>query len=114
MSEGLLCPVQINGRSSVLRCSLGTTLAKMGQPGPAIGCLREAIRADPANPLARFELAGVYLTQEHFHDALAELTLLRVSQCLARPSDTKGLKAHQCWKEDLPEACFGIATNGCA
>ena len=70
----------------MLRCSLGTTLAKMGQPGAAVGCLREAIRADPANPLARFELAGVYLTQEHFHDALAELTLLRVSQCPRRDS----------------------------
>ena len=80
MSGGMLRRAQINGRSSVLRCSLGTTLAKMGQPGAAVGALREAICADPGNPLARFELAGVYLTQEHFHDALAELTLLRVSQ----------------------------------
>ena len=70
----------------MLRCSLGTTLAKMGQPGAAVGCLRVAIQVDPANPLARFELAGVYLTQEHFHDALAELTLLRVSQCFAEVS----------------------------
>ena len=63
----------------MLRCSLGTTLARMGDAGAAIKGLQAAIRADPANPLARFELAGVLLGQERFQEALQELTRLRVS-----------------------------------
>ena len=63
----------------MLQCSLGTTLARMNNPAHAITTLRQAIGADPANPLARFELAGVLLSQEHFQDALQELTRLRVS-----------------------------------
>lgn len=70
---------QINDRSSVLRCSLGTTLARMGNAGAAIKGLRAAISADGANPLARFELAGALLGQERFQEALQELTRLRVS-----------------------------------
>ena len=68
----------MNDRSSVLRCSLGTTLAKMNSTASAISCLQQAIAADPANPLARFELAGVLLQEQRFQDALAELTQLRV------------------------------------
>ena len=37
----------------MLRCSLGTTLARMGDAGGAIKGLQAAIRADQANPLAR-------------------------------------------------------------
>ena len=80
---------QINGRSSVLRCSLGTTLARMGDASTAIKGLRAAIQADPANPLARFELAGVLLGKECFQEALQELTRLRVSaleQTMCTPS----------------------------
>ena len=62
----------------MLRCSLGTTLAKMNSTASAISCLQQAIAADPANPLARFELAGVLLQEQRFQDALAELTQLRV------------------------------------
>ena len=69
---------QINERSSVLRCYLGMALAKVGKAGEALGCLGEAIAADPANPLAKFERAGVLLGLERFHDALAELEALRV------------------------------------
>ena len=69
---------QINERSSVLRCYLGMALAKVGKGGEALGCLGEAIAADPANPLAKFERAGVLLGLERFHDALAELEALRV------------------------------------
>lgn len=71
--------LQVNNRSSVLKCSLGTTLAKLKNPKEAVKVLQQAIRADPANPLARFELAGVLLSQDYFHDALGELTQLRVS-----------------------------------
>ncbi len=69
---------QINERSSVLRCYLGMALAKVGKAGEALGCLGEAIAADPANPLAKFERAGVLLGLERFQDALAELEALRV------------------------------------
>jgi tetratricopeptide (TPR) repeat protein len=69
---------QINERSSVLRCYLGMALAKVGKAGEALACLGEAIAADPANPLAKFERAGVLLGLERFQDALAELEALRV------------------------------------
>jgi tetratricopeptide (TPR) repeat protein len=63
----------------VLRCNLGMALAKMGKPAEALAHMDEAITADPANPLARFERAGVLLAQERFVDALAELEALRVT-----------------------------------
>ncbi|KAK9825199.1 hypothetical protein WJX81_006564 [Elliptochloris bilobata] len=69
--------LQINERSSVLRCYLGMALAKVGKAGEALACLGEAIAADRANPLAKFERAGVLLGLERFHDALAELEALR-------------------------------------
>lgn len=70
--------VQLNGRSSVLRCNLGMAVAKMGNIGDALAHLDGAIAADPKNPLARFERAGVLLSQEHFPEALAELQDLQV------------------------------------
>lgn len=79
--------LQLNGRSSVLRCNYGMALAKMGKPAEALAVLEEAIAADPANPLARFERAGVLLLQERFEDALSELQSLRVGLSLSiRPS----------------------------
>ncbi|EIE23188.1 TPR-like protein [Coccomyxa subellipsoidea C-169] len=69
--------LNLNGRSSVLRCNLGMALAKMGKPAEALAHMDKAIAADPANPLARFERAGVLLAQERFVDALAELEALR-------------------------------------
>ena len=83
-ADTVLGCAQINERSSVLRCSLGTTLARMGDAGGAIKGLRAAIRADQANPLARFELAGVLLGQERFQEALQELMYLRVSSVAPR------------------------------
>ncbi len=66
----------------MLRCYLGMALAKVGKAGEALGCLGEAIAADPANPLAKFERAGVLLGLERFQDALAELEALRVRPML--------------------------------
>ncbi len=74
----MLPAAQLNGRSSVLRCSLGMALAKMGQRSEALAQLEAAIAADPGNPLARFERAGVLLGAERFQEALAELAALRV------------------------------------
>ena len=70
--------LQINGSSSVLRCYNGMALAKMNRQADAIKYLREAIKADPQNPLARFELAGVLVTAGHLEEALQELLSLKV------------------------------------
>ncbi len=78
MTPATVLALQLNGRSSVLRCNYGMALAKMGKPAEALAVLEEAIAADAANPLARFERAGVLLSQECFEEALAELQSLRV------------------------------------
>ena len=70
---------QINGSSSVLRCYNGMALAKMNRHADAIKYLKEAIKADPQNPLARFELAGVLVTAGHLEEALQELLSLKVA-----------------------------------
>ena len=62
----------------MLRCNLGMALAKMGKPDQALATLDRAIQLDPANPLAKFERAGVLLSLERFQEALAELKALRV------------------------------------
>ncbi len=80
--------LQINPRSSVLRCHLGMALAKMNKKGEALAYLEQAIQADPSNPLARFERAGVLLSEDRFAESLAELEALRV-----RPL-THGLTFH--------------------
>lgn len=54
-------------------------LAKMNRQDEAITYLRDAIDADPQNPLARFELASVLVAAGHFDDALEELLLLKVT-----------------------------------
>lgn len=75
-----LC-IQINGSSSVLRCYNGMALAKMNRHEDAIKYLREAIKADPQNPLAHFELASVLVTAGQLDDALKELLILKVMTC---------------------------------
>ena len=76
--------LQINGSSSVLRCYNGMALAKMNRHSDAIKYLKEAIKADPQNPLARFELAGVLVTAGHLEEALQELLSLKVAFCIQR------------------------------
>lgn len=73
--------MQINERSSVLRCYLGMALAKMGRVREALDMLALAAAADHRNPLARFERARVLMGLDRFEDALLELQALKVS-CL--------------------------------
>ena len=70
--------LQINDCSSVLRCYMGMALAKLNRHEEAVNMLRTAIRADPNNPLARFELASVLVAIECFDEGLAELEALKV------------------------------------
>ena len=91
-----VCP-QLNGRSSVLRCNLGMALAKMGKPAEALAHMDEAIAADPANPLARFERAGVLLAQERYVDALAELETLRVGPLPLRSDSDRFTASSTIW-----------------
>ena len=69
---------QINGESSILRCYNGMALAKMNRHEDAVTHLRDAITADPHNPLARLELAGVLLSAHCLEEALQELQILKV------------------------------------
>lgn len=48
-------------------------------PAPTLPC-RQAIAADPRNPLAKFERAMVLIAEDRWQDALAELRVLRVSR----------------------------------
>jgi anaphase-promoting complex subunit 3 len=76
--------LSINKRSSVLQCYLGMAYHKQGRVEDALAALRDAIRADPQNPLARFEHALVLISQEKYHEAVAELEQLKVcSDCTA-------------------------------
>lgn len=81
---------------------MGMALAKVGKAGEALACLGEAIAADPENPLAKFERAGVLLGLERFHDALAELEALRVCPGLgpgfSAGGRQKGLPCSKCNK----------------
>ena len=65
----------------MLRCYNGMALAKMNRHEDAIAYLREAIKADAQNPLARFELASVLVTAGLLDDALRELLVLKVTSC---------------------------------
>ena len=66
----------INGRSSVLRCYSGMSLHKLKRSAEALQVLGEAILADPRNPLARFERAGVLAADGRLEEALVELQAL--------------------------------------
>lgn len=57
-------------------------LAKMHRHADAIVYLKEAIKADPQNPLARFELASVLSSAGLLDEALRELLVLKVSTAL--------------------------------
>lgn len=69
--------LSINARSSVLRCYLGMALHKLKRNVEALDMLGQAIAADPRNPLAKFERAAVLMAEDRWHDALAELRVLR-------------------------------------
>ena len=102
-----LLPAQLNGRSSVLRCSLGMALAKMGKPAEAMVQLDAAIAADRSNPLARFEKAGVLLAGERFQEALSELGTLRVRECCL-PDQA----SHSCRSIHASTRYYNACSNG--
>jgi anaphase-promoting complex subunit 3 len=66
----------INNRSSVLRCYLGMSLHKLKRSAEALQVLGDAIVADPRNPLARFERAGVLAADGRLDEALSEFQAL--------------------------------------
>ena len=90
--------MQINSSSSVLRCYNGMALAKMHRHADASVYLKEAIKADPQNPLARFELASVLVTAGLLDEALHELLTLK-----ARPLCAYHLYS---WHEYLSRRCI--------
>lgn len=66
----------INNRSSVLQCYLGMSLHKLKRSAEALQVLGDAIMADPRNPLARFERAGVLAADGRLEEALNEFQAL--------------------------------------
>ncbi|GFR53134.1 hypothetical protein Agub_g15851, partial [Astrephomene gubernaculifera] len=67
----------VNPRSSVLRCYVGMSAAKLGQHSLALEKLQEAIQLDPANPLARYERSAVLASLDRVQEALSELQALQ-------------------------------------
>lgn len=84
--------LSINKRSSVLRCYLGMAYHKQGRVEDALHALQDAIRADPQNPLARFEHASVLISQEKYDEAVVELEQLKAR----RPARGRTCPAGQC------------------
>ena len=107
-----MAAAQLNGRSSVLRCSLGMALAKMGKPAEAMVQLDAAIAADRSNPLARFEKAGVLLAGERFQEALSELGTLRVRVACYLPDQAHILRQSVNATYSMP--CANVRIRGCA
>ncbi|KAH8963977.1 hypothetical protein BDL97_04G039700 [Sphagnum fallax] len=69
--------LHINSRSSVLHCYLGMALHTLKKNGEALELLEQAIVADPKNPLPKYQKANVLMSEERYHDALAELEQLK-------------------------------------
>ncbi|XP_002968773.2 cell division cycle protein 27 homolog B [Selaginella moellendorffii] len=69
--------LQINERSSVLHCYLGMALHALKRSHEALELLGEAIRADPKNPLPKYQKANVLMSEERYNDALGVLEQLK-------------------------------------
>lgn len=66
----------------MLRCYVGMAMAKLNRLEEAEDVLRQAIEADPNNPLARYELANVLMAMHELPRARKELETLKVCSLL--------------------------------
>ncbi|CBI28012.3 hypothetical protein VitviT2T_016470 [Vitis vinifera] len=68
---------QINPRSSVILCYLGTALHALKRSGEALYMMEKAILADKKNPLPMYEKANILLGLDNFDEALEVLEELK-------------------------------------
>lgn len=69
--------LNINSKSSVLYCYAGMAKHALDENDEAIALLTHAITLDPKNPLARYEMAAVLMSEENYEEALRELEKLQ-------------------------------------
>jgi anaphase-promoting complex subunit 3 len=69
--------LNINSKSSVLYCYAGMAKHALNENDEAYALLSHAISMDPKNPLARYEMATVLMSDENYDDALRELQILQ-------------------------------------
>ncbi|RZC51365.1 hypothetical protein C5167_019799 [Papaver somniferum] len=68
---------QINPRSSVIMCYLGTSLHALKRSEEALEMIDKAIVADKKNPLPMYQKANILVTLERYDEALADLEELK-------------------------------------
>lgn len=69
--------LNINSKSSVLYCYAGMAKHALEENDEAIALLTHAVTLDPKNPLARYEMAAVLMSEENYEEALRELEKLQ-------------------------------------
>lgn len=69
--------LNINPKSSVLYCYAGMAKHALNDNDAALSLLSQAIALDGKNPLARYEMAAVLMSEENYDAALAELNKLQ-------------------------------------
>jgi len=69
--------LNINSKSSVLFCYAGMAKHALGENSEATALLSQAIALDEKNPLARYEMAAVLMSEEKYEQALEELQTLQ-------------------------------------
>ena len=69
--------LNINSKSSVLFCYAGMAKHALGENSDAMTLLSQAIALDEKNPLARYEMAAVLMSEENYDQALEELQTLQ-------------------------------------
>ena len=67
----------INPKSSVLYCYAGMAKHALNETDEALALLSQAIALDAKNPLARYEMAAVLMSDENYEAALDELHKLK-------------------------------------
>lgn len=67
----------IHPGSSILQCHVALAMAASGRQYHALAAMEAAVRLDPTNPLARYEMASLLLTLHRPDEALRQLEALR-------------------------------------
>nr|XP_043621457.1 cell division cycle protein 27 homolog B [Erigeron canadensis] len=69
--------LQINPRSSVIMCYLGTSLHALKRNEEALAMMEKSITADKMNPLPMYQKANILVSMENFDSALQVLAELK-------------------------------------
>jgi mono/diheme cytochrome c family protein len=99
--------VGLNPNDADFQQRLGRALAGIGQMDEGAAHLREAIRLQPANDLAHFDLGSIYLRQARPADAYQEfLTTTRLNPEDSQAFGSLGIVCLQTGRRDEARECF--------